>query len=221
MVARGIDSHVIFSLKQREIVVQRDYVMKSIFLIIAFAGLLHGCSVLTIIKAPDAEYDLAVLKSAGIDKQTMTNNFGDPVETITYTSPTVMRRDLHEYQVGIKHKLFYSLLSGSAAIYTLGITELSALPVAVEAAQATDSLRVYYGPDNKVYGSASYTKKTNMWLPNYIEHEENFRNGFPCYDFSSPSRKAMADYLTRKNRPDLAQKISNCLNLERVQVANQ
>lgn len=189
--------------------------------IIMLMGSMQGCSVMTIIKAPDVHYDLAVLKTAGIEQQVIMDNFGDPVETVAYTNPTILRRDLHEYQVGIKHKIFYSLLSGSAAVYTLGITELSALPVAMDAAHATDTLRVYYGADSKVYGSASYSKETNMWLPNWIEHEENFKNGFPCFDFSSQSRKAMADALVRKSRPDLAEKIGRCLTLERTQVANQ
>lgn len=191
--------------------------MKRMSILVALMALLQGCSVMTIVNAPKANHDLATLESAGADKEVIVENFGEPVETVSYISPIIVRRDLHEYPTGIKHKLLYSLLSGTAAVYTLGISEFAALPVATEAARATDALRVYYGPDGKVYGSASYSKKVNMWVPNYIEHEGNFRYGFPCYDFSAPSRKVISDLLVRKGRSDLADKVSNCLSLERVQ----
>lgn len=189
-------------------------------LMIALTVFLQGCSVMTIMDAPDVEYDVDVLKGAGVYGQVMMDNFGDPVETISYRNKIIARRDLYEYQVGIKHKFLYSMLSGSAAIYTLGISELAVLPMTTEAARAVGSLRVYYDQDKKVYGSASYNKKANMWLPNFVENEGNFRNGFPCYDFSERARKVMMEYLAGRGRSDLVQKISNCLSLDRVEVAN-
>ncbi len=196
--------------------------MKRIYAVTLIMNMLigiQGCSVVTIMSAPAAKYDAKVLVADGFDMQVMTDNFGEPVETISYVNSIILRRDLHEYQIGIKHKIFYSLLSGSAAIYTLGISELSSLPIATEAAHATDSLRVYYGADSKAYGSASYSKKIGMWLPNSIENEGSFKDGFPCHDFTAASRNVMADVLVRSGRPDLVKKITRCLSLERVQVA--
>lgn len=175
----------------------------------------QGCSVVTIMNAPDVK----ALKTADNDSQQMADYFGEPVEVVTYANPVILRRDLHEYQAGIEHKVWYSLLSGSAAVYTFGISELSTLPIATEAAHATESLRVYYGHDNRVYGSASYSKKIGMWLPNFIGDDESFREGFPCNDFTMASRNVMTDRLKRAGRPDLASRIANCLSLERIQMA--
>lgn len=195
--------------------------MKKLILMLACVSLLEGCTAMAIMDAPEAKYDLSVLKPAAADRQVIDRNFGEPVESIHYTSTAIAKRDLHEYQVGIKHKYVYSVASGIVAIFTFGVLEEYLYPVAREAAQAKDSVRVYYGPDGKLYGSASYDKKINMWLPNYLDEEASFSNGFPCYDFTPSARKAMAGILERKNRPDLLAKLSNCLELERVQAANR
>jgi hypothetical protein len=180
---------------------------------------LQGCSVITIMNAPTAKYDRSLLGATGADSQTIIDNFGEPVEAVSYISPVIVRRDLHEYPVGVRHKVWYSLLSASAAVYTIGLSELLLLPSITQAVDATSSVRIYYGADQKVYGSASYNKATHMWLPNFSQHAESFKDGFPCYDFSAAFRKVLVSFLERKNRPDLVEKVTNCLSLERVQAA--
>lgn len=178
--------------------------------------LLQGCSVLTISGAPAVTYDLAVLGQAGAEPALLEQHFGHPVETIHYRSAAIGRRDLHEYPVGIRHKVLYSLLSGTAAVYTLGLSELSANSAAVQAAAATATLRAYYDPQGRLYGSATYHANLNMWLPDHLEAPGNFREGFPCHDFSGPAQRYLRSTLASSKREDLLAKIGQCLSLERV-----
>lgn len=178
--------------------------------------LLQGCSVLTISRAPGVTYDLAVLQRDDASPGVLEQHFGHPVESLRYTSAVISRRDLHEYPLGIRRKLLYSLLSGSAAVYTLGISELSANSAAVQAAAATGSLRAYYGADGRLYGVARYHRDLAMWLPEHLEAAESFRDGFPCHDFPGPSRRYLESLLRQQKRDDLLAKAGNCLALERV-----
>lgn len=179
--------------------------------------LLQGCSVLAISRAPGVTYDLAVLQRADASPALLEQNFGHPVETVRYRSPVIGRRDLHEYPVGIRHKILYSLLSGSAAVYTLGLSELSANSAALQAAAATDSLRAYYGADGQFYGAARYHANLNMWLPERLEAPGSFPAGFPCHDFPASSRRYLESMLRQQKREDLLAKVGNCLPLERLE----
>lgn len=176
--------------------------------------LLQGCSVLTLSRAPGVTYDLAVLKQADAQPALLEHNFGHPVETIRYRPGVIARRDLHEYPVGIRRKFLYSLLSGTAAVYTLGMSEISADSAARQAAAATARLRAYYDPDGRLYGAASYHANLNMWLPDNLEEAGSFSRGFPCHDFSGPAQRYLRSLLAGRKREDLLAKIDHCLSLE-------
>lgn len=178
--------------------------------------LLQGCSVLTITGAPAVTYDLAVLEQTGAEPALLEQHFGHPVETIHYRSTAIGRRDLHEYQVGIRHKALYSLLSGTAAVYTLGLSELSANSAAVQAAAATATLRAYYDPQGRLYGSATYHSNLNMWLPDHLAAPGSFRDGFPCHDFSGPALRYLRATLASGKHDNLLAKIGQCLSLDRI-----
>lgn len=181
--------------------------------------LLQGCSVLTISRAPGVTYDLAVLQRRDAMPALLEQHFGHPVETVRYAGAIIARRDLHEYSLGIRHKVLYSLLSGSAALYTLGLSELSANSSAAQAAAATGMLRAYYGADGRLYGVARFHANLNMWLPEHLDAPASFASGFPCHDFSAASRRYLESMLRQQRREDLLAKVGSCLSLERVDAA--
>lgn len=191
-------------------------------LVALIGALMAGCSALTIARAPKAVPERALMRADDArNREAVMQRFGEPVETVRYASPVVARRDLYEFPAGIRYRPLYAALSLSAAVFTLGASELFVLPAAAHAARATAALRVYFSPDDSIYGAVVYRPDLGMWFLSELEADAGFASGFPCYDFPAPMRRAMASRLARQGAPELAARLSNCLRLERQQTAGQ
>jgi hypothetical protein len=173
---------------------------------------LSGCSAAKYAGAKDAsEVDLSLL-NVNTRSSELVQAFGAASESIEITNfQPIVRRDTFSVDKGVSGKGTKAFLSGAAAVYTLGISELFTNDSAEEAANNRTMYRVYVDQSDKVYGIARQvkdTKNSNYWFPE--SKTGMWKNGIPCDEFLPERLDMYWRALILLKKDELAEQVKKC-----------